>query len=164
MPGTDQWSQFSDSTGRPLNKKPEVIRPGVNAIIFNDSGEVLLERRSDNDFWGLPGGGVEIGESVEQTAVREAFEETGLKVTVKRLVGIYSDLKNHSVMSYPDGGAVHYISVVFECERRSGELRMSSESTELRYFPAESLPENTLLSHRLRIQDALANRVEPFIR
>ena len=85
-------------------------------------------------------------------------------MTVKRLIGIYSDPKYYSVLSYPAGNAVQYVSVSFECEPRSGELRISDESTDIGYFAVDSHPDNTLLSSQLRIKDALAQRAEPFIR
>src|SRR5438045_8375170 len=65
------------------------IRPGVSAIILTPEG-LLLQRRSDNGLWGLPGGGVEPGESVSEAIVREVREETGLEVAPGRLVGVYS--------------------------------------------------------------------------
>ena len=74
----DESGPFVDSTGKPLLGGPTSIRPGACAIIFDDSGKVLLERRSDNGFWGLPGGAVEVGESVEQAVKREVMEETGI--------------------------------------------------------------------------------------
>jgi ADP-ribose pyrophosphatase YjhB (NUDIX family) len=143
---------------------PDEVRPGTTGVIFNENGEVLLQKRSDNGWWGLPGGAVDIGESVEQCVVREVFEETGLHVTVKRLIGIYSDPKHYSVMSYPGGDTVQYVSVSFECEPQSGELRISDESTDIGYFAVDSLPDNTLLSSQLRIKDALAQTAEQFIR
>ena len=164
MTFSGQSPGFVDSTGAPVHRMPDEIRPGTGGVIFNESGEVLLQRRADNDWWSLPGGGVDIGESVEQCVIREVFEETGLHVTVKRLVGIYSDPKNYSVMSYPGDTIVQYVSAAFECETQSGELRISDESTDIGYFPVDSLPDNTLLSSQLRIKDALANRAEPFIR
>ena len=164
MTSSDRSPGFVDSTGVPLEKMPNEIRPGTNGIIFNERGEVLLQRRSDNDWWSLPGGGVDIGESIEQCVIREVFEETGLRVTVKRLVGVYSDPVHYSIMSYPDGNAVQYVLASFECEPQSGELRISDESTDIGYFTVDGLPDNTLLSSALRIEDALANRAEPFIR
>ena len=164
MTDSDQSLGFLDNMGRPVEKMPGVIRPATNAIIFNGRREVLMEKRSDVGRWGLPGGGVEIGESIQEGVVREVFEETGLRVEVKRLVGLYSDPRLYSIMSYPGGDVVQYVTAAFECERRSGELRLSEESTDLRYFPAKALPENSVLSHRLRIEDALADLVEPFIR
>lgn len=160
----NRFSAFRDSTGKPLAKAPEVVRPAANGIIFNERGEVLLHRRSDNGLWALPGGSVEIGESVEKCVVREVFEETGLRVAVKRLVGVYSDPKHYSIMSYPNGAVVHYVALLFECERKSGEVRISDESTDIGYFQVDRLPEQTLLSHHIRIKDSLVKRIEPFVR
>ena len=164
MSSGSQPSRLVDATGAPIHELPDKIRPGTSGVIFNGSGEVLLQKRSDNGWWGLPGGGVDIGESVERCVVREVFEETGLHVTVKRLIGIYSDPKHYSVMSYPGGDSVQYVSACFECEARTGELRISDESTDIGYFAVDSLPDDTLLSSRLRIKDALAHRTVPFIR
>jgi len=65
----------------------------VNALVFNDKGEVLLAKRSDNGLWCIPGGHVDLGETLAQACLRELFEETGLKADVERLVGVYSDTK-----------------------------------------------------------------------
>ena len=164
MTSPDHPIGFFDSTGEPVPRMPDAILPSATAVIFNGLGEILLERRSDNGFWGLPGGGVDIGESIEQAVVREVLEETGLRVSVARLVGIYSDPRRYSIMSYPSGQIVHYVAVAFECQRQSGELRVSEESTDIGYFPVNAMPENVMVSHRLRVDDALAKRVEPFIR
>jgi ADP-ribose pyrophosphatase YjhB (NUDIX family) len=160
----DSFTKFLDSTGKPLQKRPDVIRPSTNGFILNERGEVLLQRRADNGFWGMPGGNFDIGESAEQCVIREVFEETGLWVRMKRLTGIYSDPNHYSILSYPNGLVVQYVTLVFECERQSGELQISEESTAIGYFPPEALPADTLLSHRLRIKDALTNQAEPFIR
>ena len=71
---------FLDSTGKPLPKLPKIIRPGTCAAVFNERGEILLQKRADNGFWSMPGGAVDPGESVEQGALREVWEETGLQV------------------------------------------------------------------------------------
>ena len=105
-----------------------------------------------------------MGESVEQAVTREVMEETALQVEVKRLVGVYSDPRHYNISSYPDGNVVHWVTVVFECVRVDGELRMSHESTDLRYFDIDDLPENTLRSHALRVSDAMDPTSEPFIR
>jgi ADP-ribose pyrophosphatase YjhB (NUDIX family) len=157
-------SSFLDGTGASIDKAPDVIRPSTNAVVFDEHGAILLQKRADNGLWGLPGGGVEIGESVVQGTAREVLEETGLHVEVGRLIGVYSDPEQYAVMSYPNGDVVHYVTVMFECHRRSGELQLSDESTELGYFAPDELPDDTMLSHRLRIEDALANRAEPFVR
>ena len=95
------WSQFHDSTGKPLDKKPDQVYPGTNAVLIDDHNQVLLHKRSDNGAWGLPGVRMEIGETIEQCVVRETLEETGLQVAVKRLVGVYSDPKGYSILRYP---------------------------------------------------------------
>ena len=160
----DATEPFLDSTGRPVSRTPDTVRPGVCAVIFDDQGKVLLERRSDNGFWGLPGGGVDIGESVEQAVKREVLEETGLQVTVKRLVGIYSDPRRHNISTYPSGHIVQWLTAVFECARDSGRLRISHESTDLGYFAADEMPDNTLLSHTIRVRDAIVHAPSPFVR
>ena len=65
--------------------------PSVNVVVTNAAGEVLLIRRSDNDNWALPGGAIDLGESMVQAAVRETREETGIDCEVTGLVGIYTD-------------------------------------------------------------------------
>jgi ADP-ribose pyrophosphatase YjhB (NUDIX family) len=139
------------------------IRPGVAAVIF--AGEtVLLQRRDDNGKWGLPGGGVEPGESVHAAIVREVHEETGLAVEPVRLIGVYSDPANHQVVTYPDGNVIHYVSTVFECAVRGGTLTCGDESLELAYFPPDALPDDTLPISRIRIVDAMAHQVGAFVR
>jgi len=139
------------------------IRPGAAAVILTDEG-VLLQRRSDNGRWGLPGGGVEPGESVSAAVVREVFEETGLDVEPVRLIGVYSDPANHQVVTYPDGNVIHYVSTVFECRIVGGTLTCGDESLELAFFDPEALPAEVLPIARVRIRDALERRVEAFVR
>ena len=68
------------------------LRTGCSAVIFNeDRSKALLTRRTDNGLWCIPGGGMEAGESAAETCIREVWEETGLYVEVKRLVGVYSN-------------------------------------------------------------------------
>ena len=143
--------------------KARQLRPSVAAIITNDDGHVLLQRRSDNGLWGLPGGGVEIGESVSTAIVREVREETGLTVQIARLVGVYSDPR-FQVVRYADGNVVHYINTLFVCRIVGGTLQTCEETLDLQFFDPAGLPEGMLASHRIRVQDAVANRPEGFIR
>ena len=159
-----QAKGYLDNTGRPVTRVPDAVRSGACAVIFNDLGEILLERRSDNGFWGMPGGVVEIGESVEHAIVREVMEETGLEVGVTRLVGIYSDPKHYTIQGYPDGSLFHNVTMAFECELRGGRLRTSDESTELRYFNVDALPDDILRSNIVRIRDAVTRSPTSFIR
>jgi ADP-ribose pyrophosphatase YjhB (NUDIX family) len=139
------------------------LRPSVSAIVTNGDGRILLQRRSDNGLWGLPGGSVEIGESVSTAIVREVQEETGLTVGVERLVGVYSD-PAYQVVRYADGSVVHYISTLFACRILGGNLATCDETLDLQFFDPARLPEDMLATHRIRVQDALANHPEAFIR
>jgi ADP-ribose pyrophosphatase YjhB (NUDIX family) len=143
--------------------KARQLRPSVAAIIRNDDGHVLLQRRSDNGLWGLPGGGVEIGESVSTAIVREVREETGLTVQIERLVGVYSNPR-FQVVRYADGNVVHYINTLFACRVVGGTLQTCEETLDLQFFDPTRLPEGMLVSHLIRVQDAVANRPEGFIR
>ena len=91
MAKEDNLPEWYDDTGNRVTRVPEAIHVAASGIVFNSEGEILLERRADNGWWGLPGGHIDIGESIGQAAVREIREETGVRTKVKRLVGIYSD-------------------------------------------------------------------------
>jgi len=143
--------------------KARELRPGVAAVIPNGEGRILLQRRSDNGLWGLPGGSVEIGESVRDAIVREVREETGLSVEVVRLIGVYSDPRVQ-IVHYPDGNVVHYVSTLFACRIVAGDLRTCEETLALEFFDPADLPDDFLPMHRIRIQDALANSPAAFIR
>ena len=106
------------------------IRPSVSAVIFDRRGRLLLQQRSDGGQWGLPGGSVEIGESVRDAVRREVQEETGLHVSVRRLVGVYSE-PARQVVRYPDGNVWHYVNVCFECAVRGGVLATLDETLAL---------------------------------
>jgi 8-oxo-dGTP pyrophosphatase MutT (NUDIX family) len=134
---------------------------GANAIVFNARGEVLLIRRSDNGRWCLPGGHVDYGETVAQTAVREAYEETGVRVEVERLSGVYS--KPYEAVEGLDRPS-HYVIVALVCRPVGGELRLSVESTDVRYFAPDRLPATLWSWHRERIEDALQSRTAAYIR
>ena len=142
---------------------PDAIHVAASGIVFNTDGEILLEKRADNGWWGLPGGHVDVGESVEQAAVREIWEETGIRARIKRLIGIYSD-PQHNVIGAYSGRLIHFVVAIFECEYESGELHVSEESTDVRYFPVDALPVNTLLCDLQAIKDVSENRIEPFVR
>jgi ADP-ribose pyrophosphatase YjhB (NUDIX family) len=147
----------------PDARKATRLRASVSAIIQNAAGEVLLQRRSDNGQWGLPGGSIEIGESAAAAICREVREETGLEVEPLKLVGVYSD-PALQVVRYADGNVVHYVSLFFACRALAGRLCTSEETLELGYFDPRALPESVLPMHRIRIGDALADRPAAFIR
>src|SRR5689334_1953988 len=78
--------------------------PSVNVVVTNDAGEILLIKRSDNDNWALPGGAIDLGESMTQAGIRETKEETGIDCEITGLVGIYSDPRH--VILYTSNGEV----------------------------------------------------------
>ena len=143
--------------------KAQQIRPSVSAVILNERRELLLQRRSDNGQWGLPGGSVEIGESVTEAIKREVQEETGLLIEVMRLVGVYSEPKLQ-VVRYPDGRVVHFINTCLECRIVGGQLRTCPETLELAYFEPATLPQMLVPLHQIRITDALRRRARAVIR
>ena len=156
--------EWYDDAGNRVIRMPEAVHVAASGIVFNDQGEILLQRRADNGWWGLPSGYVDAGESVSQAAVREIWEETGIHTRIKRLVGLYSDPQHNVISAYPDGSLIHFVILAFECEYLSGDLRISEESTDAGYFVPSSLPEKTVLCDLRSIRDALENRGEPFIR
>jgi ADP-ribose pyrophosphatase YjhB (NUDIX family) len=136
--------------------------PGASAIVTDDEGRVLLHRRSDNERWALPGGAMDIGETIAQCAEREVREETGLTVKAYRIVGIYSD-PGH-VFAYSDGEVRQEFSVCFACQILGGEISGSKESLEVRFWPIEEV--DILDMHpsiRLRIAHYLSGETEAFI-
>lgn len=160
----NQEPKYHDATGAPIYREPDSVAVGTNGIVFNEQGHVLLQRRADVGFWELPGGRVDPGETVEHGAVREVLEETNLRVEIVRFVGVYSDPALNCIMRYPDGSLVHYVTLLFECQRLSGEIGVSDESTDIGYFPTDGLPQDTLVSQRVLIQDTLARSQFPFVK
>ncbi|HEU0020965.1 MAG TPA: NUDIX domain-containing protein [Dehalococcoidia bacterium] len=133
------------------------LRPGASAIIFDYARQsVLLTRRTDNGRWCLPGGGMDPGESADETCVREVLEETGLEVRVTRLVGIYTS--PNILVEYPDGNKIQPVAFSFEAEVIGGELGLSDETTDYGYISVAELDTVDLMEHhRQRIDDALKN-------
>lgn len=140
------------------------IRPGFSAAIFDEARKkVLLQRRADNGRWSLPGGGMEPGESAAETCVREVLEETGLQISVRRLVGVYTD--PHFVIEYADGNRWQIVAFHFEAEVTGGELTLNEETKELAYFSLREIEDLDLMEHhQVRIDDAFAHEQQSFIR
>ena len=139
------------------------IVPSVNVAVTNEAGEVLLIRRSDNDNWALPGGAVDIGESLTQAAVRETREESGIECEITGLSGIYTD-PGH-VMLYTSNGEVRQeFSIVLTARAVGGQARTSGETTEVRWVPPAELTGFQMdRSMQLRVQHFIERRAHPFI-
>jgi ADP-ribose pyrophosphatase YjhB (NUDIX family) len=151
---------------------PTELGLSVSAMVWR-AGEVLLMRRSDNGHWGLPGGFVEVGESVAEAARREVAEETGWRVRVGRLIGVYSDPATQ-VVDYgrrkgpgPSGGdrRIQIVNLCFEAEAvEEGEMTTPDETLEMGFFAADALPSPFVPIHQIRIEDGLAKRAEAAVR
>lgn len=151
----------TDYYNDPQAPRANHIIPGASAVVTNQEGDILLHLRADNQLWGLPGGGMEIGESIAQTIKREVREETGLRVRPEYIVGIYSDPKH--VVAFSDGEVRQQFSICFACSIIGGKLRSSSESHAVQFFKPAQL--KTLPMHRstrLRIRHYLEHRAQPY--
>ena len=137
--------------------------PSVNVAVADDVGEVLLIRRSDNDNWALPGGAIDIGESLAQAAVRETREETGVDCEITGLVGIYTDPGN--VILYTSNGEVRQeCSIVLTARPTGGQPTTSSETSEVRWVPLAEVGGYEMdPAMRLRVQHYAQRRDQPYL-
>ena len=148
---------YYNDPGAPRANK---IVAAASAIVERDK-QIILQRRKDSGLWSLPGGVMEIGERIADTCVREVLEETGLKVRIVRLLGVYSD-PNH-VIAYSDGEIRQQFSLCFVCYAEAGSIQLSSESTRVQWFALSSLPSDIPATQMIRINDYLTAE-GPFIR
>jgi 8-oxo-dGTP pyrophosphatase MutT (NUDIX family) len=126
--------------------------PAASAVVVDDAGRILLQRRRDNGMWALPGGAMHLGESLPDCAVRETLEETGYEVEITGIVGTYTDPRH--VFAYDDGEVRQEFSICFLARPLSGQLAVSEESTEVRWFdPAEIDALPMVASIRKRLND-----------
>lgn len=128
---------FEDDPNAPAANS---LVPAASAVVVDDAGRVLLQRRSDNGMWALPGGAMHIGESLPECAIRETEEETGLRVEVTGIVGTYSNPRH--VFAYDDGEVRQEFSICFLTRPVAGEagiLAVSDESTDVRWFAPEEV-------------------------
>ncbi|WMT39599.1 NUDIX domain-containing protein [Paenibacillus sp. D2_2] len=116
-----------------------IIMCGSSVIINNPDGEVLMLHRTDNDSWCFPGGAVELGEKVEETAAREVFEETGLIVDSLNLFGVFSGEELY--YKYPNGDEVYNVDIVYTSDSYKGEEKLNDEGKDIRFFRIDELPE-----------------------
>jgi 8-oxo-dGTP pyrophosphatase MutT (NUDIX family) len=121
-----------------IGKKP-LMMCGASVIVIRD-GKLLLQKRKDNGCWSYHGGCLELGERLEEAAVRELYEETGLKAGPLKLFGIFSGPELHHV--YPNGDEVYVVDTVYVCDCFSGEEKAeASEVLELKWFPLDAVPD-----------------------
>ena len=125
-----------------------ILLPGARIVVHDRFGRVLLELRSDFKRWGLPGGHQEVGDSIAETAIREVFEETGLKITRPQVFGVASDPR-HETMRFPNGDRTQTVSVLFHVRKPRGEPKFNrAETLQLGWFALDDLPANLMPNSR----------------
>lgn len=116
---------------------PNSIKVAMSALVQDEHGRILMIRRTDNDKYSIPGGGLEAGETVAQAVAREVMEETGIEVDATELIGVFSN-PDH-VIAYDDGEVRQEFSLCFRANPIGGTPQTSSESKEVRWVdPADS--------------------------
>jgi 8-oxo-dGTP pyrophosphatase MutT (NUDIX family) len=152
-------TEYYDDPNAP---KPNSMVVAASAVVTDDKGRILLQRRSDNALWALPGGGMDMTDSLPGCAVREVKEETGYDVEITGLVGTYTDPRH--IIEYSDGEVRRQFNVCFTARITGGSLAVSDESSEVRFVdPGEldSLPMHH--TQRLRLQHFLEGRPTPYL-
>ena len=151
---------FHDDPDAPKARR---IVPAVNVVVTNDAGEILLIRRTDNDYWALPGGAVDIGESLPQAAIRETHEETGIDCQITGLSGIYTN-PGHVILYTSNGEIRQEFSIVLTARATGGHPTPSNESSEVRWIaPGELDSYHMDASMRLRARHFTEHRDQPYI-
>lgn len=128
----------------------------AGAIIINEEKQILLQKRTDSDLWGNPGGATELGEHIEGTLKREIFEETGLNIYNPKFFKIYSGEDEH--IKYPNGDEVYYVNVIYIVNKYTGKLVVNDgESLELRFFKLDEVPKNITITLKNILKDLKYN-------
>jgi 8-oxo-dGTP pyrophosphatase MutT (NUDIX family) len=142
--------------------RPNSLVPAASAVVTNERGEILMQRRVDNSLWALPGGAMDVGETIVQTAEREVEEETGLAVKVDGIIGTFSDPRH--IIEYTNGEVRQQFNICFHARLLGGELRSSDESTEVRWIAPEQLKDLEIhRTTRLRLEHFLAHPDTPHL-
>ena len=123
------------------------IQTGAAIIIRNENGEILLQERTDRNKWGLPGGCQDLGEDLRITAIREASEETGLKIDLNDIVLIDTLSGESRKNSYPNGDIVYNNTSLYLADvslKDASSLKGDSETKRLKFFYPEDVPDNLM--------------------
>ena len=152
----------TDYYNDPDAPRPNSVVPSASAIVTDELGRILLIKRRDNELWALPGGGHDIGETIEQTAIREVKEETGLDVEIVALTGIYTDPAH--VVAFSNGEVRQQFSLCFTTRQKGGTLAIDHESTDIAWTSPDDIGTiNMHPSMRLRISHYLEARTSPHL-
>lgn len=117
-----------------------IILCACGCLIFNEKGQVLLQRRSDDNLWGNPGGSMDLGETIYETIIREIKEETNLEIKEEKLeiFNIYSGEEQHHI--YPNGDEAYFVNIIFKTNYYVGKIKNDFESYELKFFDIDKIP------------------------
>jgi 8-oxo-dGTP pyrophosphatase MutT (NUDIX family) len=139
MPISSHLKQLRSKVGNAL-----IQIPGVAAVVRDESGRVLLQRRTDNNQWSLPAGAIDLGETPARAVVREVWEETSLKVRPSQLLGVFSGHDFRYI--YPNGDRVEGMIALFECVVVEGKVLAGrdGETADLQYFYPKDMPQLAL--------------------
>jgi len=141
---------YDDPAAPPANS----VKPSAATFVTRD-GKVLLTQRTDNGNWTMPSGAMDPGESLSDTAVRETLEETGIRVRLTGVVGIYTDPR-HVIHYTSDDEVRQEFTIVYRGEYSSGEPTASSETTRVEWVPVDQVPQLHMdRSQRMRLEWAL---------
>lgn len=144
--------------------KKQAILPAVAAAIFNEKGDILLQKRKDTHQWCIISGHVEFGETIKDAVLREIYEETNVKAAIVRFIGVYSSPASQTY-HYTDR-SVQYITSYFQA-RLTSEIApgfRNDETQALQFFPIDALPADIGLINPNWLQDALDKSATVFIR
>jgi 8-oxo-dGTP pyrophosphatase MutT (NUDIX family) len=116
-----------------------LIMTGACTIVIDEHDRILLQLRTDNGLWGLPGGSLEPGESMEEVAKRELYEETGLIAGELNLLDVFSGKDLY--YQYPHGDEVFNVIVAYICREYQGNILLDEEEVkEIKFFPIQDIP------------------------
>ena len=152
-----------DYLNHPDPPQANSLVPSVNSIVVNDEGHLLLICRTDNDNWSLPGGAIDLGETVRQAAVRETLEETGIESEITGISGIYSD-PSHVIEYTSDGEIRQEFTITLTAREIGGVPTPSSESSHVRWVAPEDVNDYKIhTSMRKRIDYHLSGAGKPYL-
>ena len=151
--------EFYDDPDAPA---PNSLVVATSAVVTDSQGRILMQRRADSGNWALPGGAMEMSESLADSVIREVREETGYDIEVTGLVGTYTDPRH--IIAYTDGEVRRQFNICYTARITGGDLAVSGESTEVRFVhPGELYDLPMHPTQRLRLRHYLDRDSLPYL-